>query len=128
MTSMRTFCCYFFLTPLLIRKRYDVEIIWYGEPYAGRSARTVLWGDNVARHVLSLVVIIFYQFIVGVPIWQKLNLGSIYLKIDNDIDLSLDLDAKKSSIAKLLPLKNKNTNKVTKIRLPLAQIKSSRGS
>jgi hypothetical protein len=25
----------------------------------------------------------------------KLNLGSIYLKIDKDIDLSLDLDAKK---------------------------------
>jgi len=28
---------------------------------------------------------------------------------------------KKSSIAKLLPLKNKNTNKSNKIRLPLAQ-------
>jgi len=40
----------------------------------------------------------------------KLNLGSIYLKIDTDIDLSLYLDAKKSSIAKLLPLKNTNTN------------------
>jgi hypothetical protein len=53
----------------------------------------------------------------------KLNLGSIYLKIDTDIDLSLDLDAKKSSIAKLLPLKNTNTNTNTsnKIRLPLAQ-------
>jgi len=54
----------------------------------------------------------------------KLNLGSIYLKIDTDIDLSLNLDAKKkSSIAKLLPLKdtNTNTNKSKKIRLPLAQ-------
>ena len=48
----------------------------------------------------------------------KLNLGSIYLKLDKDIDLSLALDAKKSSIAKLLPLKN--TNKSNKIRLPLA--------
>jgi len=60
----------------------------------------------------------------GSPDMAKLNLGSIYLKIDNDIDLSLDLDAKKSSIAKLLPLKNKNknknTNKSKKIRLPLA--------
>ena len=57
----------------------------------------------------------------------NLNLGSIYLKIDKDIDLSLDLYAKKSSIAKLLPLKNTNTNtntntnKSKKIRLPLAQ-------
>jgi len=59
----------------------------------------------------------------------KLNLGSIYLKIDTDIDLSLYLDAKKSSIAKLLPLKNTITNTNTntnintsnKIRLPLAQ-------
>lgn len=55
----------------------------------------------------------------------NLNLGSIYLKIDKDIDLSLVLDAKKSSIAKLLPLKNKKlklkiTNKSNKIRLPLA--------
>jgi hypothetical protein len=51
-----------------------------------------------------------------------LNLGSIYLKIDKDIDLSLD--AKKSSIAKLLPLKNTNTNKnkTNKRILPLAQI------
>ena len=51
----------------------------------------------------------------------KLNLGSIYLKIDKDInlDLSLDLDAKKSSIAKLLPFKNTNTS--NKIILPLAQ-------
>ena len=56
----------------------------------------------------------------GSPDMAKLNLGSIYLKIDKSIDLSLDLDAKKSSIAKLLPLKNKNTNKSTKIRLPLA--------
>ena len=61
----------------------------------------------------------------------KLNLGSIYLKIDKDIDLSLDLDVKKSYIAKLLPLKNTNTNKNTnkntntsnKIRLPLAKNK-----
>jgi hypothetical protein len=55
----------------------------------------------------------------------NLNLGSIYLKIDPDIDLSLDLDAKKNSIAKLLPLKNTNTNtnKSNKIRLPLAQNK-----
>jgi LAGLIDADG DNA endonuclease family protein len=61
----------------------------------------------------------------------KLNLGSIYLKIDKDIDLYLDLDAKKSYIAKLLPLKNTatltnkntntNTNTSNKIRLPLAQ-------
>lgn len=57
----------------------------------------------------------------------NLNLGSIYLKIDKDIELSLDLDAKKSSIANLLPIKNTNknkntnTNKSKKIRLPLAQ-------
>ena len=60
----------------------------------------------------------------------KLNLGSIYLKIYKSISisisislfLSLYLDAKKSSIAKLLPLKNtnKNTNKSKKIRLPFA--------
>jgi len=58
----------------------------------------------------------------GSPDMANLNLGSIYLKIDKDIDLSLVLDAKKSSIAKLLPLKNKNkiTNKSNKIRLPLA--------
>jgi len=65
----------------------------------------------------------------GSPDMAKLNLGSIYLKIDTDIDLSLYLDAKKSSIAKLLPLKNTITNTNTntnintsnKIRLPLAQ-------
>ena len=53
----------------------------------------------------------------------NLNLGCIYLKIDKSISLSLDLYAKKSSIAKLLPLKNTNTNtnKSKKIRLPLAQ-------
>jgi LAGLIDADG endonuclease len=65
----------------------------------------------------------------GSPDMAKLNLGSIYLKIDKDIDLSLYLDAKKSSIAKLLPLKNTititntntNINTSNKIRLPLAQ-------
>lgn len=51
----------------------------------------------------------------------NLNLGSIYLKIDKDIDLSLDLYAKKSSIAKLLPLKITITNKSKKIRMPLVQ-------
>jgi hypothetical protein len=38
----------------------------------------------------------------------NLNLGN--LKIDKSISLSLDLDAKKSSIANLLPLKNQKFN------------------
>jgi LAGLIDADG endonuclease len=57
----------------------------------------------------------------GSPDMANLNLGSIYLKIDKDIDLSLDLYAKKSSIAKLLPLKITITNKSKKIRMPLVQ-------
>jgi hypothetical protein len=61
------------------------------------------------------------QIHCGSPDMANLNLGSIYLKIDKAISVSLDLDAKKNSIAKLLPLKNKNTNKSNKIRLPLAQ-------